>query len=66
LRLQDLSEKAIKAGIASVRVGKAIEGSDRNPSGSPRRALVALVIEAKLLSSPLSGEEIRSMPGPST
>ena len=64
MMMSDLSEKAIKAGIASVRVGKAIECSNGDDS-SPRRALVALVIEAQLLCSPLSGEEIRSMRTPS-
>jgi hypothetical protein len=53
VRIDELQQKATVAGVSVSRVGKAQDTS------SPRRALVALVIEANLLSSQLTVDEIR-------
>ena len=54
VKIEELTQKAELAGISKARVGKA------QVMSSPRRALVSLVIEANLLKSPLTTDEIRT------
>ena len=53
VKIEELKQKAECAGVSSSRVGKA------QAAASPRRALVALVIEANLLKTSLTTDEIR-------
>ena len=53
VEIEALKQKAEVAGVSMSRVGKA------QAMTSPRRALVALVIEANLLKAPLTSDEIR-------
>ena len=53
VKIEELKQKAEVAGVSVSRVGKA------ECTPSPRRALVALVIEANLLKTPLTTDEIR-------